>query len=56
MIKITQHKPGINKKLVPRYKGPYQIKKFIKEKSVCGDRHTWFQYYAKTFEYDIIIR
>lgn len=29
MIKITQHKPGINKKLTPKFKDPYQIKKLL---------------------------
>lgn len=26
MVKVLHQKPGVNKKLVPRYKGPYQIK------------------------------
>ncbi|CAL1689693.1 unnamed protein product [Lasius platythorax] len=26
MIKVLQHKPGTNKKLAPKFKGPYQIK------------------------------
>lgn len=26
MIKVLQHKPGTNKKLAPKFKGPYQVK------------------------------
>lgn len=27
LIKVLQHKPGTNRKLLSKYKGPYQIKK-----------------------------
>jgi len=31
MVRVTQNKPGVNKKLIPKYKGPYQIKKILKK-------------------------
>lgn len=31
LIRILQHKPGINKKLLPKYKGPYLIKAVLKK-------------------------
>lgn len=31
LVKILQQKPGINQKLLPKYKGPYQIKAVLKK-------------------------
>lgn len=31
LIKVLQHKPGINQKLAPKFKGPYQIKRVLKK-------------------------
>lgn len=31
LIKIMQHKPGTNAKLIPKFKGPYQVKKVLKK-------------------------
>lgn len=31
LVKIMQHQPGINKKLLPKYRGPYQIKAILKK-------------------------
>ncbi|RLU22364.1 hypothetical protein DMN91_004642, partial [Ooceraea biroi] len=31
LIKVLQHKPGTNQKLVSKYKGPYQIKRVLKK-------------------------
>jgi len=31
MVRITQNKPGLNKKLIPKYKGLYQIKTILKK-------------------------
>ena len=31
LVRILQHKPGVNKKLLPKYKGPYQIKAVLKK-------------------------
>jgi len=31
MVRVTQNKPGVNKKLIPKYKGPYQIKTILKK-------------------------
>jgi len=31
LVRILQYKPGINQKLLPKYKGPYQIKAVLKK-------------------------
>lgn len=31
LIKVLQYKPGTNKKLLPKFKGPYQIKAVLKK-------------------------
>jgi len=31
IVRVTQNKPGLNKKLSPKYKGPYQIKTILKK-------------------------
>ncbi|XP_024887720.1 uncharacterized protein LOC112464769 [Temnothorax curvispinosus] len=29
LVRVLQHKPGINQKLLPKYKGPYQIRAIL---------------------------